>query len=189
MFRMDVGDFEFILGKISHLISPHQISNFGGHLPIMHDERLALTLRYIATGESFKSLSFQFRISLNAVSHIIKKFESLFERANVWNQRKFMNVGWNTPPNQSNMENSYFCVETCWMKFCSGTNFIQHHPTWFFSSFSKLYKFCNCANYSNISSNMAKTWCWMKCWTGLLRPLIPTSYDFLKVAIFFDKKA
>ena len=83
MFRIDVGDFEFILGKISHLISPRQMSNFGGHLPIMPDERLALTLRYIATGESFQSLSFQFRISLNAVSHIIKKFELLFEHANV----------------------------------------------------------------------------------------------------------
>ena len=22
-------------------------------------------------------------------------------------------------------KNSYFCVETCWLKFCSGTNFIQ----------------------------------------------------------------
>ena len=48
MFRMDVGDFEFILGKILHLVSPRQMSNFGGHLPIMPD---ALTLRYIATGE------------------------------------------------------------------------------------------------------------------------------------------
>ena len=70
MFRMDVGDFEFILGKISHLISPRQMSNFGGHLPIMPDERLALTLRYMAAGESFQSQSF--RISLNAVSYIIK---------------------------------------------------------------------------------------------------------------------
>ena len=52
MFRMDV-DFKFILGKISHLISPHQMHNFDGHLPIMPDERLALTLPYIATGESF----------------------------------------------------------------------------------------------------------------------------------------
>ena len=50
-FRMDVGDFEFILGKILHLISPRQMNNFGGHLPIMPDKRLALTLRYIATGE------------------------------------------------------------------------------------------------------------------------------------------
>ena len=48
------------------------MSNFGGHLPIMPDERLALTLRYIGTEESFQSLSFQFIISLNAVSYIIK---------------------------------------------------------------------------------------------------------------------
>ena len=71
---MDVGDFEFILGKILHLISPRQMSNFGGHLPIMLDKRLALTLRYIATGESFQSLNFQFRISLNAISYIIKAY-------------------------------------------------------------------------------------------------------------------
>ena len=115
----------------------------------------------------------------------IKKFELQFERANVRNQRKFMNVGWNTPPNQSNMENSYFCVETCWMKFCSGTNFIQHHPTWFFSSFSKLYKFCNCANHSNISSNMAKTWCWMKCWTSLLRSLHKITSIFRNKSLYF----
>ena len=62
MFRMDVGDFEFILGTISHLISPRQMTNFAGHLSVMPDERLALTLRYIATGESFQSLSFQFNL-------------------------------------------------------------------------------------------------------------------------------
>ena len=69
---MNVGDFEFILGKILHLNLPGQMSNFVGHLPIMPDKRLALILRYIATGESFQSLIFQFRISLNAVSYIIK---------------------------------------------------------------------------------------------------------------------
>ena len=53
MFRMDVGNFEFILGKISHLISPRQMNNFAGHLPIMPHERLALTFRYIATGNHF----------------------------------------------------------------------------------------------------------------------------------------
>ena len=36
------------------------------------DERLALTLRFLATGEALKSLSFQFRISLSAVSYIVK---------------------------------------------------------------------------------------------------------------------
>ena len=72
MVQLDVGDFEFMLGKISHLISPCQMSNFGGHLPIIPDKTLALTLHYIAAGESFQSLIFQFRISLNDVSYIIK---------------------------------------------------------------------------------------------------------------------
>ena len=44
MFRMDVGDFEFILSKISDLISPKE--RLGGTRPIESDEQLALTLRY-----------------------------------------------------------------------------------------------------------------------------------------------
>ena len=48
------------------------MSNFGGHLPIILDARHALTLSCIVIGESFQSLSFQFRIPLNAVSYIIK---------------------------------------------------------------------------------------------------------------------
>ena len=70
MFRMDVGDFEFILSKISDLISPKE--RLGGTRPIESDERLALTLRYLATGESFQSLSFQYRISMSAISYIMK---------------------------------------------------------------------------------------------------------------------
>ena len=70
MFRMDVADFEYILTQISDLISPKH--RLGGTDPIKCDERLAITLRYLATGESFQSLSYQFRISLNAVSYIVK---------------------------------------------------------------------------------------------------------------------
>ena len=70
LFRMDVVDFEYVLSQISDLISSQEIN--GGHSPVLCDERLALTLRYFATGESFQSLSFQFRISLNAVSYIVK---------------------------------------------------------------------------------------------------------------------
>lgn len=70
MFRMDIVDFELILTKISDLISPKE--RLGGTKPVNADERLALTLRFLATGEAFKSLSFQFRISLNAVSYIVK---------------------------------------------------------------------------------------------------------------------
>ena len=70
MFRMDVRDFEFILRKIGDLISPKERP--GGTLPIEADERLALTLRYLATGETLSSLIFQYRISLNAISYIVK---------------------------------------------------------------------------------------------------------------------
>ena len=70
MYRMDVTDFGFIMAQISDLISPQE--RLGGTSPIECDGRLALTLRYLATDESFQSLSFQYRISLNAVSCIVK---------------------------------------------------------------------------------------------------------------------
>ena len=56
MFRMDVTDFEFILVQISDLLLPQK--RLGGTNPIECNERLALTLRYLATGEFFQSLSF-----------------------------------------------------------------------------------------------------------------------------------
>ena len=62
---MDATDFEFVLNTISDLISPKPVK-LGGHDLILADERLALTLRYLATGESFNSLSYQFRISISA---------------------------------------------------------------------------------------------------------------------------
>ena len=65
MFRLDVTDFEHVLGKISDIISPKE--RLGGTDPIQSNDRLGLTLLFSATGETFKSLSFQFRISLNAV--------------------------------------------------------------------------------------------------------------------------
>jgi len=58
------------LTKSSDQISPEE--RLGGTNPVNADERLALTLRFLATGEAFKSLSFQFRISLNYVSYIVK---------------------------------------------------------------------------------------------------------------------
>ena len=67
MFRMSVEDFEPVLSQIHDLIAPQEFQ--GG---ISSDERLALAIRYMATGESFHSLSFQFRISRKAVSYIAK---------------------------------------------------------------------------------------------------------------------
>ena len=62
---MDVADFEYILTQISDLISPKH--RLGGTGPIKCDERLAIILRYLATGESFNS-----RISLNTVLYVVK---------------------------------------------------------------------------------------------------------------------
>ena len=72
MFQMDVENFEYLLNEVSALITPGEMSNLGGHKLIMPEERLALTLRFLATGESFQSLHFQFRIALNAISYIVK---------------------------------------------------------------------------------------------------------------------
>ena len=70
MFRMDISDFESILAQIGDKINPKE--RLGGTEPIQSDERLALRLRFLAIGESFSSLSYQFRISINAVSYIVK---------------------------------------------------------------------------------------------------------------------
>ena len=40
---------------------------------ITASERLAVTLTFLATGETYRSLSFQFRISRAAISYIIKE--------------------------------------------------------------------------------------------------------------------
>ena len=55
MFRMSVMDFEIVLQHIADLITPQEIQ--GGNRPIPPDERLALALRFLATGESFHYLS------------------------------------------------------------------------------------------------------------------------------------
>ena len=70
MFRMSVTDYEFLLSQISYLISQNE--RISENRPILVNERLALTLRYLATGESFQSLGYQFRISLVAVFYIVK---------------------------------------------------------------------------------------------------------------------
>ena len=50
---MGVSDFEYILTHISDLLSPKH--RLGGTDPIKCNKRLAITLWYLATGESFQS--------------------------------------------------------------------------------------------------------------------------------------
>ena len=54
LFHMSVTDHEFLLSQVSDLISPNE--RISGNKPILADERLVLTLRHHATGESFQSL-------------------------------------------------------------------------------------------------------------------------------------
>ena len=69
MMRMSPDQFKEILNAIEPEICK-QSTKMGGE-PIAPAERLALTLRFLATGESFRSLHFQFRISRPAISYIV----------------------------------------------------------------------------------------------------------------------
>ena len=76
---MTVEDFETVLNLIDDLMFLQEIH--GGHLLVLSDGRLALTLRFLTNGESLQSLFFDFRISRVAVSYIIKScFDTLVER-------------------------------------------------------------------------------------------------------------
>ena len=71
MLRMSYEDFKQLLNNIEQHITPHQVNV--SNKVITAPERLALTLRFVATCESFKSLSFQFCISNGTISYIVKK--------------------------------------------------------------------------------------------------------------------
>ena len=42
-------------------------------IKLSHLQRLTLTIRFLATGETYRSLCFQFRISVSAISYIVKQ--------------------------------------------------------------------------------------------------------------------
>ena len=69
IMRMSPDQFKEILNATEPDICK-QSTNMGGE-PIVPVERRALTLRFLATGESFRSLHFQFKISRPAISHIL----------------------------------------------------------------------------------------------------------------------
>ena len=66
--RMDVDHFE----ELVHLLSPFlQKQDTNTRECISPEESCCVTLRYLASGESFRSLEYQFRISKKAISYII----------------------------------------------------------------------------------------------------------------------
>lgn len=71
MMRMAHEQFLETLTAIEPSVTKRQV--IGGHKVISPAERLTLTLRFLATGETFRSLSFQFRISRSAISYIVRE--------------------------------------------------------------------------------------------------------------------
>lgn len=66
--RMSKSDFEYILNKIGPKIKRND-TNMRNAIPVT--TRLAITLRYLATGDSFKSLMYLFRVSDASISVIV----------------------------------------------------------------------------------------------------------------------
>lgn len=66
--RMHPTDFEFLLSEVGLKIAKKN-TKFRKAIPIQ--ERLAVTLRFLATGDSYTSLQYLFRISKQAISKII----------------------------------------------------------------------------------------------------------------------
>ena len=71
MMRMNYDDFTTILGIIEPYIAPKQI--LGATKVIKASERLTLAIRLLATGEMYRSLRFQFRISVSAICSAVRQ--------------------------------------------------------------------------------------------------------------------
>ena len=79
MMRMKFEDLTAILREIVADITPRQVPK-GRHKVISAAARLTMTLRFRATGETFRSLSFKFRISRAAISYIVKEVCQAIEK-------------------------------------------------------------------------------------------------------------
>ncbi|XP_036321171.1 uncharacterized protein LOC118735488 [Rhagoletis pomonella] len=68
-FRMKIDTFDYVLDKIKNKLITNW-TNFN-KCPINVDERLAITIRFLTTGSSYKSLGFSFRMGPSTVSKIV----------------------------------------------------------------------------------------------------------------------
>lgn len=66
--RVDLGTFNHLLELVTPLI---QKIDTNMRQSISASERLAVTLRFLATGDSYKSLSVLFRIAACTITHIV----------------------------------------------------------------------------------------------------------------------
>ncbi|CAH1979246.1 unnamed protein product [Acanthoscelides obtectus] len=66
--RMSISTYDFLLSKVNRRFTKI-MTNYRS--PISAEERLVVTLRYLATGSSFRSLAFAFRMGKSTVSNIV----------------------------------------------------------------------------------------------------------------------
>uniref|UniRef100_A0A914V4L2 DDE Tnp4 domain-containing protein n=1 Tax=Plectus sambesii TaxID=2011161 RepID=A0A914V4L2_9BILA len=67
-FRMSPASFDLLLSKLSP-----QLRKTSMRPAISTEERLVVTLRYLATGQSFRALGFSFRIAYSTISLIVRE--------------------------------------------------------------------------------------------------------------------
>ena len=65
---MDIDTFDLILSKISPMV---QKANPSMRAAIPAEEKLAITLRFLASGNSYHSLMYEFRVSLASISLLV----------------------------------------------------------------------------------------------------------------------
>lgn len=68
--RMSPLEFNYLLSKIEPIITKKTTK---WRIPIPAKVRLAITLRFLATGDSYRSLHYMFKISSSLISKIIKE--------------------------------------------------------------------------------------------------------------------
>lgn len=66
--RMTSSDFEYLLNKIGPVISRNN-TNMRKCIPVQ--ERFAIALRFLASGDSYTSLSYLFKVSIQTISRCV----------------------------------------------------------------------------------------------------------------------
>ncbi|KAF0713547.1 putative nuclease HARBI1, partial [Aphis craccivora] len=133
--RMNNSDFEMLLKLIGPKIAKSD-SHFRKAIPA--NERLLVTLRYLASGDSFHSLAYLFKFSKQVISNIIPQVcEALIEVLSEYIQmpqtpEKWLNVSkrffdqWNFPNCLGSMDGKYVVLQA---PIHSGTEFFNYNAT------------------------------------------------------------